>query len=568
MTTFLSRREFLAGVVGVSAVASSGRPDIQNRGRGRRGGGGRQSGAVLAPEEPQLWLPATGGQGTGVRFENSPDWARDTPGWYIPSTVSAGAPMLQFPQIEFLPNLIHSFRDLPTLLTQARSIGTSSLYLVDWFDGQPGARPPNYWTNKGDYVPRADLGGESALKDGIAAVHAQGGHVILYMEGFIVIRNTHVGTAHGSEWAIVFPPGPQPYPEAWKPCPGTEGWLSYVEGCARRIGGYGADGIFFDSQGFQKDWKCMAARHGHRPGDPEVFNRGCAELLRRARAALRQANPDAILLIEGPTMPQLFEHVDGSFEWSIDTFVRRWLWDDQGKTDTITSSYSLDDWNQIVAIGGKLGCGAQFLKSPPGASAQEFLQEFRSQTLPEKPLELQHIAQHAFWGLHAWRNAGLILGLRMPGLDDVIPRYWQQMEHVPDPFAKMHSTRESLEAALERLQPRAVSIDAALAGKTAPGPAEYVKTLLTARGQLAAVIDHDATVEQVRSPFPKAGGWRFTRDRATVLTAVNVADGSRDVTFPNAAGTWQDSVTGESFTARNGTLTIPVPAHRARLLHV
>jgi hypothetical protein len=103
-------------------------------------------------------------------------------------------------------------------------------------------------------------------------------------------------------------------------------------------------------------------------------------------------------------MMRLFEHTDGSLEWGIDTFVRRWLWDDQGKTDTITSSYSLDDWNQILAIGAKLGCGSQFLQTPPSSSAQEFLGEFFKNDLPEKRVDLEHIAHHAFWGLHALPN--------------------------------------------------------------------------------------------------------------------------------------------------------------------
>lgn len=70
---------------------------------------------------------------------------------------------------------------------------------------------------------------------------------------------------------------------------GAEGWLAYVEGVARRIGGYGADGIFLDFQGFPEGWKCMSRQHGYQPGDPEVFNNGCANLLRRARAAFRCA---------------------------------------------------------------------------------------------------------------------------------------------------------------------------------------------------------------------------------------------------------------------------------------
>ena len=570
MTSSLSRRRFLAGVLAGNAVAAYGQVGGPHRANnGPPGGQRRQPPPVQVSQEPHIWLPTMRGQGANVPFANSPDWVRNTPGWYIPSTVSAGVCMLDFPLITFLSNLIHDFRELPSLLEQARSLGTSTVYLVDWFEGKPGAPPFNYWMNKGDYIPRSDMGGAAAFKEGISALHARGGRVILYVEGFIISQESHVGTTHGAQWSIIGPKGPpeQPYPGTWKPCPGAEGWLAHVEGVARRIGGYGADGIFFDSEGFQKDWKCLSRKHGHRPGDPEVFNNGCVQLLRRARAALREGNPEAILLIEGPTLLRLFKHVDGSLDWGIDTLVRRWLWDEQGRTDTITSSYSLDDWNQILAIGAKLGCGSQFLKTPPKSSAQEFLGEFFQKDLPEKRVDLQHIAHHAFWGLHAWRNAGLLLGLRMPGLDDIVPRNWEQMEHVPNPVQRLCSNRETLRRALEGLRPRAAAIDQALAGRKAPSPADYVKALLTARAKLAPFIDHGSSVELVRTPFPKAVGWRYTSNGGMALTAVSVADVRRDVTFPSTRGTWEDAVTGDVFTARDNTLTVPVPAHRIRLLH-
>jgi len=563
MTNKLSRRQFLATLLAGNALVAygQGRPPL-------RGPRKRQSSPTKVSPEPQLWLPTNRGQGAKVKFANSPDWVRNTPGWYIPSTVSAGACMLDFPLITFLSTLIKHFRDLPSLLDQAKSLGTSTIYLVDWFEGKPGARPINYWTNKGDYMPRIDMGGAAALKDGISALHAQGGRVILYVEGFIINKDSNVGTAHGAQWSIIGPKGPpeQPYPGTWKPCPGAEGWLAYVEGVARRIGGYGADGIFFDSQGFQQGWKCMSRAHGHRPGDPEVFDNGCVNLVRRARAALREGNSDAIIFTEGPKMMRLFEHTDGSLEWGIDTFVRRWLWDDQGKTDTMTSSYSLDDWNQILAIGAKLGCGSQFLLSPPGSSAQEFLGEFFKSDLPEKRIDLEHIAHHAFWGLHAWRNAGLILGLTMPGLDDVLPRYWEQMEGMPDPFKHLYSNSESLRGVLEGLRPRAAAIDNTLAARKAPGPTEYVKALLAARQKLAPFVDHGSSVELVRTTFSEVAGWRFTSNKGMAFTVINVSGAPGVVNFPNTNGTWKDGVSGDVLVAQNNTLTVPVSGHRVRLL--
>ena len=571
MAHSVSRRCFLTGALTgpvaanvAAAYGQVGGPRAKNR---PAAGPRRLPGP--AEQDPKLWLP-THRDETSVKFADSPAWLRNTPGWYVPSTVSAGACLLQFPLITFLSGLIRNFHELPSLLDQAKSLGTSTVYLVDWFQGKPGAPPFNFWMNKGDYLPRADMGGEAALKAGIAAVHAQGCRVVLYVEGFIISFESEVGANRAGQWSLIGPKGQaptQPYPGNWKLCPGSEGWLAYIEGVARRIGTYGADGIFLDSQGFQKDWKCLSTKHGHKPGRPEVFNNGCTNLIRRVRAALRQGNPEAIVFIEGPTMPRLFHYADGSLDWGIDTLSKRWLWQHQGRTDTLTTGYSLDDWNQIVAIGAKLACGSQFLKEPPGTSAKAFLEQFFAKELPEPAGELLHVAHHAFWGLHAWRNAGLILGINMPGLEDINPRFGETAEHAPNPFTRLYANRETFRGVLQGLRPRAAAIDEALGGKKPPSPDEYVKALLTARAQLAPFIDHGSVIEQIRTPFPKVVGWRFTASRGAALTAVSVADAPREIVFPDAAGTWKDAVSGETLSGRGGQLTVRVPPPRARLLH-
>jgi hypothetical protein len=80
------------------------------------------------------------------------------------------------------------------------------------------------------------------------------------------------------------------------------------------------------------------------------------------------------------------------------------------------------------------------------------------------------------------------------------------------------------------------------------------------------MIDHGSSVELVRTPSPKVAGWRFTTNKGEVLTAVNVSDERREVTFPNTRGTWEDGVTGSVWAAQNNTLSVQVPAHRVGLL--
>ena len=97
----------------------------------------------------------------------------------------------------------------------------------------------------------------------------------------------------------------------------------------------------------------------------------------------------------------------------------------------------------------------------------------------------------------------------------------------------------------------------------------FVPTPVPWRGRekLAPFIDHGSSVDLVRTPFPKVVGWRFTSDRGMALTAVSVADGRREISFPNTTGTWEDGVSGDQFTAQDNTLTVPIPAHSVRLLH-
>src|SRR5580704_1247629 len=127
----LSRREFLATASAGSVL----------------GAFGEQVLAKDKPGESKLSLPTTSGGATGVKFAPTPSWARETPGWYIPNALSAGSCMLQFPVIPRyqLSSLVKSFRELPQLVTQAKSLGTEAIYLVDWYE--PG------WENKGDYIP-------------------------------------------------------------------------------------------------------------------------------------------------------------------------------------------------------------------------------------------------------------------------------------------------------------------------------------------------------------------------------------------------------------------------------
>jgi len=61
---------------------------------------------------------------------------------------------------------LKSFEDLPIFLSEAQALGSNIVYLVDYWEGVPADAGADYG-NKGDYIPRSDLGGAAAFTDGI-----------------------------------------------------------------------------------------------------------------------------------------------------------------------------------------------------------------------------------------------------------------------------------------------------------------------------------------------------------------------------------------------------------------
>ncbi len=98
---------------------------------------------------------------------------------------------MKFPSDDIKKKL-GSFENLPILLDEARKLGGNCIYLVSYW-------APDY-ENKGDYEIRTDLGGGAAFKKGVDVVHAKGGHVIVYLEAFIVTRTSNVGRRWGARW--------------------------------------------------------------------------------------------------------------------------------------------------------------------------------------------------------------------------------------------------------------------------------------------------------------------------------------------------------------------------------
>ena len=193
--------------------------------------------------------------------------------------------------------LIRSFLELPRFLEEARAFGTNIVYLADyWQAAHEGADPP-YW-NKGDYIPRADLGGEPALIEGIRRVRAAGGRVILYLEPFIIYSHSRIAATHGPAWAGHRPDGSlyDQYRGNLTMAAPSPVWQDYViEVATRFVRDYAADGIFLDSWAWQMNWPMQTVVDG-RLWPPLEYSRGVLELTDRVRRAVKAINPDAVVI--------------------------------------------------------------------------------------------------------------------------------------------------------------------------------------------------------------------------------------------------------------------------------
>ena len=250
-------------------------------------------------------------------FPGIPSWFRDQGAIYSFSGAGAGSIYMEYPQQD-LKTRIDSFRHVPKLLEEAQSLGTNIVYLWDYWEGTPEGGRPQYW-NKGDYIPRSDLGGAEALKDGIRVLHERAGRIILYVESFILFYYSHIGKEKGAEWAArradnsVYDQYPQNYSLAeWLPA-----WHDYLVSVAERlVREFDVDGIFLDSLGWEMNWPAKTQESAlHSPAD---YSRGVLTLADRVREAVQRIKPDAVVIGEN-TSGALPRHAHGGlaadFAW-------------------------------------------------------------------------------------------------------------------------------------------------------------------------------------------------------------------------------------------------------------
>lgn len=505
-------------------------------------------------EAGTLFPPGNAAALPRVHFTTAPEWLRWAGGLYCPAPRTAGSALLQFADPKHaLSQQIQSFRQLPELLANARTLGTDILYLVDWYEGRSDLDPTNYCWNKGDYLVRSDLGGEEAFIDGIAAVHAQGGRVLLYLEPFVVEKGSALGRTEAERWAIRTAEGfpEEPYPDAWKMCPACAPWVEHLASVAARVTErYGADGLHLDSFGYQRGWSCVETSHGHAPGDPEVFEAGCKSLVERLHREITMRRPDAAIMTEGPKLPGLFRWASASQEWGIGVLSQRWVWKAAGQVAVFTSGWNIEDLYQIVALGHRISLGADYWLTAP----TETLAQTLARLVPDGNVAVKRderfrrfFAEDWFRAMHQHRNSRLLAGLAVPNIDHAAPRRWDR----PEAFES--------QAALEAIIAQGSALrEAVEAGPRPLAPTERVRALVTARRTLAPMLD-GSVLSVLPSPSATAAGYRHEGPRGTAVMWVNAGIEPVDIELPRGTR-WREHIYGED----SGGGHTSLPAHDLR----
>ncbi len=300
------------------------------------------------------------------KFAAAPAWFRDPGAIYGFSGGGAGGIYLMYPG-EDLKQHIDSFRQLPKLLDQAQRLGTNVVYIWDFWEGD--AEHGRAYSNKGDYLPRTDLGGIPAFVEGVKAIHARGGRIIVYVEAFIISYFSHIGREKGQQWGGRDAAGElyQQYRNNYSMVSSFVPWQDYVVSVAKRlVGEYGVDGIFLDSWAWRMNIPMKTQQEGVLYTSKQ-YSQGVLTLADKVRDAIQAIKPDAVLVGEttaGPIARHWHGGLSADFAWMAGINQEKILGSPVRygvpEVNFMTNGRTLGELNQMYAAGHNLAlCDAQ-----------------------------------------------------------------------------------------------------------------------------------------------------------------------------------------------------------------
>jgi len=248
-----------------------------------------------------------------------PKWFRNIDSHRGAWSFKPGQQIEQPPEaITALGNFMESFEDLPSIYLRQPS---ELVELCFFSHASMGADVTGrrFAHMDGDNTVRADLGGTAAMREGVRRLHAMGYRFTLYVEGYIINDDADIVTkGEARQWAVTNRDGTNQglYSQArcLHMCPGSAGWQEHLaRTCAALVRETGADGIRLDSLGGYF-FPCFNPAHHHE--SPFDYNRWLGELLAKVGRAVREVNPDCLLMTE--TASEIIRpHFHGSLSQAV-----------------------------------------------------------------------------------------------------------------------------------------------------------------------------------------------------------------------------------------------------------
>ena len=221
----------------------------------------------------------------------APDWTRDLTGWLL---------VIMKQQNE---ELMWNYADITKLCDVAERYGLNSIGLFGWTVGGHDHLYPDY-----DVDPK--MGGEEALKAGIAEAHRRGIRVCIYANGQLQqVGATKFWSEHGERLAVRKRDGSldvQTY-HKYKDIPVyqfaigclyCEPWHDRMLALARQAQRLGADAFEFDQLGAMEPYECWGEGHGH-PVPHYSHSEERAGFIRRIADEIRATDKEFAIFTEG-----------------------------------------------------------------------------------------------------------------------------------------------------------------------------------------------------------------------------------------------------------------------------
>ena len=187
--------------------------------------------------------------------------------------------------------------------------GVDFVHVFDWSHTPAHGRV-------GQYRPWKYLGGADAFGREIGKVQAMGISVGLYMEGYLVSKQTDIAAKECLGWRMTVPGGKSHSRfgrEYYYMCPQSPGWRDYLgDACKRAVASSGAEGVYLDELGFGYQYPCDRSDHGHSARGNQL--RGECELIARVRQSV---GPDKVIYVEETPTDVTTQLLDGSFSYSL-----------------------------------------------------------------------------------------------------------------------------------------------------------------------------------------------------------------------------------------------------------